>query len=889
MSKIFENMPVDVKRNTVEHFTLPALFEAQVARNPSAVALVDGSQRLTYLEVEEQANRWAHELIAMGIGPEDVVAVALPRSAAMVIALLGVLKAGAAYLPLDPDYPAERLAYLLEDAHPDALIALEALALEVPPTLPRLSPETPDMQARLAAQSTQAPDDAERCTALNPENPAYVIYTSGSTGRPKGVVVTHANVSRLFQVAGRVVVTGPDDVWTLFHSYAFDFSVWEIWGSLTSGGRLVVVPYLVSRSPVEFLALLQAEAVTVLSQTPTAFYTLAQAEHECAEPVPLALRYVIFGGEVLELSRLAEWAARQPVVRLINMYGITETTVHVTHLTLNMASLAKSSGYPIGRPLEDLTVHVLDSALRPLPPGIPGELYVGGPGLTRGYLGQPGLSATRFVAAPFGLSGERIYRSGDRGRYRTDGSLEYQGRTDSQIKLRGFRIEPGEIEAVLLSHADVAQAAVILRQDTPAPPRLVAYLVAHAKATLEPQRLREHAAAYLPEYMLPAAFVVLPVMPLTVNGKLDHQRLPPPQGDEAQVSDDYVAPCSQEEQILCEIWQNVLGVKRVGVTDNFFNLGGDSILALTVIAKVTAAFTCRIPISTLYIHPTIYTFATQLRRKLQRPSAPVTIYHTGQSRAPTLFLVPPGSGDSNCYRHLAAELPRYITVIGLERTEVPGTIPTMSSNMEVIAANYISAIKMVQPNGPYVLVGWSLGGVVAFEIARQLYSKDKSPPLLLALDSEFFTSDTTPSWITDLATKLHQTAPEYHDELFEQWARHEDVSAYLANQIGNPTAAQTLQLARSHLSYLVAASQYIPLRADIFIRYIASIDQRTAFVSKRVSDFAALTNKFSLSEISASHNALLTTRFAARVAYDVTDAVAGYWSQTRDISASTHD
>ncbi|MFK0114226.1 amino acid adenylation domain-containing protein, partial [Streptomyces sp. NPDC091217] len=497
--------------------SLTALFERQVRENPAAVALTDGEVSLTYNELNARANRLAHALIERGVGPERLVALALPRAAELVVAVLAVLKTGAAYVPVDPAYPAARIAYLFDDARPALLVTTADLDAALPGAadLDRLLLDVDPELAGLPDTDPEVP--------LDPGHAAYVIYTSGSTGNPKGVVVTHRNVVRLFDTTEKLFGFSADDVWTLFHSYAFDFSVWELWGPLLHGGRLVVVDHETSRSPGRFLELLVRERVTVLNQTPSAFYQLMQADAEAPETgCELALRTVVFGGEALEHARLASWYERHPqdAPRLVNMYGITETTVHVTHAALGASGTVAGQ---IGGALPDLRTYVLDGGLRPVAPGVAGELYVAGAGLARGYLNRPGLTAGRFVADPFGPPGSRMYRSGDVVRRAGDNCLRYVGRADQQVKVRGFRIELGEIEAVLAEHPEVAQAAVVVRTDKE--PRLVAYTVPVAGQVVRPDVLRARLRERLPEYMVPSAFVVLDVLPLTANGKLDHRAL----------------------------------------------------------------------------------------------------------------------------------------------------------------------------------------------------------------------------------------------------------------------------------------------------------------------------------------------------------------------------
>ncbi|MEU3899938.1 amino acid adenylation domain-containing protein [Streptomyces sp. NPDC045251] len=590
--------------------TVPELFAAQAARTPDAVAVTAGTDRLTYRELDERANRLAHLLAARGAGPEAFVAVALPRGAELIVAVLAVLKAGAAYLPLEPGHPADRIAHTLRDAGPVLLLTGTDAGLPTlpdAPDVPRVDLDAEATRAALAACPATAPR-----TAVTPDHAAYVIYTSGSTGRPKGVVVPHQNVVRLFDTTDAWFGFGADDVWTLFHSIAFDFTVWELWGALLHGGRLVVVPYDVSRSPDDFRELLARERVTVLSQTPSAFYQLTRADAEARSR--LSLRHVVFGGEALDVGRLTDWYARHAddAPRLVNMYGITETTVHVTHQELDAAMAAAGGGGAIGHGIPDLRVYVLDGALRPVPAGVPGELYVAGPGLARGYLGRADLTADRFVACPFGPPGARMYRTGDLGRWRADGTLAYLGRADQQVQLRGFRVELGEIATVLGRHPRVAEAAVVAREDRPGDQRLVAYVVVRERDEAGDgpglvTELREFAGARLPEYMVPAAVVRLPALPLTANGKLDRRALPAP---EYAISDR--GPRTTEEETLCAVFAEVLGIERVGVDDDFFSLGGHSLLATRVVNRIRAELGAELAVRDLFEAPSVAALAARL-------------------------------------------------------------------------------------------------------------------------------------------------------------------------------------------------------------------------------------------------------------------------------------
>jgi len=584
-------------------------FEAQAARTPGAVAVVSGGESLTYGELNGRANRLAHHLLRLGMGPEVRVGLCLERGVEMVVSILAVLKAGGAYVPLDPGHPAERLAFVLADAEVPVLLVHERLRAAVPAAAGRrvVSVDGAD-SAGVAAESAENPESGAR-----PDTLAYVIYTSGSTGTPKGALVEHRNVARLFTATEAWFGFGAGDVWTLFHSYAFDFSVWELWGALLHGGRVVIVPLEVSRDPDSFHALLRDQGVTVLSQTPSAFRQLMRVDAERGGD--LALRVVVFGGEALEPAALRGWVERRGVERprLVNMYGITETTVHVTYRPLDREDVFGGAGSPIGVRIPDLRLYVLDPARRPLPVGVPGELYVGGAGVARGYLNRPGLTAERFVESPF--AADRLYRTGDRARWRADGTLEYMGRLDGQVKIRGFRIEPGEIEALLREQPGVADCAAVARADEPGETRLVAYVVGGAGA----DALRAGLRRSLPEYMVPAAFVFLDALPLTPNGKLDRRALPAP--EQGGAGDGYAAPRTPVEEVLAGIWAEVLGLERVGVRDDFFDIGGHSLLAIRVVSRIRRALEGEVTVVSLFENPTIEGLAPLLaeRRAAEAP------------------------------------------------------------------------------------------------------------------------------------------------------------------------------------------------------------------------------------------------------------------------------
>ncbi|MEH1853286.1 MAG: amino acid adenylation domain-containing protein [Nostoc sp.] len=585
------------------------LFEAQVELTPEAVAVVFEEQQLTYRELNIKANQLAQYLQNLGVGPDVLVGICVERSLEMIVGLLGILKAGGAYAPLDPNYPVDRLAFILEDAQVSVLLTQKHLLNNLPQNHTQVL--CLDSEREILSQySSENPE-----SSVISENLAYIIYTSGSTGKPKGVLINHSNIVRLFKATEHWYHFNQQDVWTLFHSFAFDFSVWEIWGALIYGGRLVVVPYLVSRSPEAFYELLCKEKVTVLNQTPSAFQQLIHTEQTITDSGNLTLRWVIFGGEALEIQSLKPWFTRHGYEspRLVNMYGITETTVHVTYRPITEDDLSPGAGSVIGCPIPDLQLYLLDEHKQLVTVGVPGEMYVGGAGLARGYLNRPDLTAKAFIANPLSNNPQaRLYKTGDLARYLPNGDIEYLGRIDHQVKIRGFRIELGEIEREIAQHPEVRETVVLARQEETGEKQLVAYVVPHQNSSYTSNQLRSFLEQRLPSHMLPSAFVLLESMPLTVNGKLDRQKLPAPSRERPQLEQAYISPQTDLELLLAGILSDLLKIDRIGIDDNFFDLGGTSISILQVAVRVQKELGIQLPTVKLFQYSTIASLANYL-------------------------------------------------------------------------------------------------------------------------------------------------------------------------------------------------------------------------------------------------------------------------------------
>ena len=584
-------------------------FEEKVELTPNAISVSFEESSLTYKELNARANELSQHLISLGIKQDDRVGLCLHRAPDLIVTILAILKAGATYIPVDHRYPKERKETILHDSGSRLLITQSDLLVELP-IIQEMRILCLDTEAHLYdSQSTANPEITNAGERI-----AYIIYTSGSTGKPKGTLISHHNVTRLFDATEAQFGFNGEDVWTLFHSPAFDFSVWEIWGALLYGGRLVILPFEVTRSPSLFLQTLEDEGVTILNQTPSAFKQLIHTETSIhTAPHLPKLRCVVFGGEALDVPSLSPWVQRygydQP--QLINMYGITETTVHVTYHRIDETDLAHSSS-PIGRPIEDLQIYIVDKNMEPVPVGVFGEICVSGDGVSSGYLNRPSLNQEKFINHPFDPeSKSKLYRSGDLGRFSSDGTIDYLGRIDQQVKIRGFRIELGEIQAQITQHASIVSAAVIIREDSPGDKLIVAYCVKYEDSTLGVSELRQSLLNKLPDYMIPAAFVFIDNLPLTTNGKLATSQLPLPARQSKQAIK-RLLPQSNTEKTVMEAWKEVLSTPEISTEDNFFELGGNSLLMNQVFLHLKNHYGSAVTMTDLFQYPTIQTLSHHL-------------------------------------------------------------------------------------------------------------------------------------------------------------------------------------------------------------------------------------------------------------------------------------
>jgi surfactin family lipopeptide synthetase C len=696
------------------------IFAAQAERAPDAPAVFDGATVLSYRELDRRAARLASRLRVLGAGPGVAVGVFLERSAELVVTLLAVLESGGICLPLDPEYPAERLAWMLEDSGAALVVTEPRLAARLPAGAGRL------VLKEIEALAIRGEDEEEPCPEVDPADLAYLIYTSGSTGQPKGIGMPHRAIVRLVCNTDYIEIDPSDRVAQVSNS-SFDAAIFEIWGALLQGAAVVVLARETVLSPWGLENEVRAARVTVL------FLTTALLNQVTCQVPPV--RCLLFGGEAADPHRVREVLESGRTKHLLHVYGPTESTTFATCHRVE-AVRPGAATVPIGRPIANTRIYLLDRWMGLTPIGGEGELCIGGDGLARGYWRRPDLTAEKFVPDPFGPEpGGRLYHTGDLARSLEDGAIEFLVRLDHQVKVRGFRIEPGEIEATLGEHPDVWQAVVLPREDAPEEKRLVAYVVLQPGRSEALCELRSFLQGKLPGYMVPAAFVELPALPLTKNGKLDRRALPAPEEVRPEIQQGFLAPRTALEEALAQIWRQVLRVERVGVRDGFFELGGDSLLAVRLMAQIRKRFGRELPLSALFSGQTIEKLAGLLRQDSAPPTRSPLVAMQPHGRRTPLFCIHPGSGNLLCYFDLVHHLGGGRPVYGLQDPALYGEWSYRVS-LGARAERYVAEIQRVWPHGPYLLCGWSFGGHVAFEMAQQLHRSRHEVALLAILDTD---------------------------------------------------------------------------------------------------------------------------------------------------------
>jgi amino acid adenylation domain-containing protein len=700
---------------------LHELFVAQVNRTPNAIAVIFEQQQLTYRELNTQANQLAHHLQTLGIKPETLMGVCVERSLEMVVCLLGVLKAGGAYVPIDPEYPQERIAYMLDDSQVKILLTQEKLLAQ----LPKHQGHTICIDADWQEISTQPNTNPD--SSVQPENLAYVIYTSGSTGKPKGAMNTHKGIcNRLLWMQEAYQINSTDSVLQKT-PFSFDVSVWEFFWTLLNGARLVIAEPGGHRDSTYLINLISQEQITTLHFVPSMLQVFLESRgvEKCT-----SLKRVICSGEALPLDLQKRFFQRLKC-ELHNLYGPTEAAIDVTFWQCQPETNLKI--VPIGRPIANTQIYILDAHLQPVVVRVTGEIYIGGVGVARGYLNREELTHQKFIPHPFSDLKTYLYKTGDLGRYLPDGNIEYVGRTDYQVKIRGYRIEIGEIENVLSTHPQVREAVVIACSEQLTEKQLIAYITyTSEKPTIN--SLRDFLKKKLPDFMVPAAFVILETMPLTPSGKVNRKALPKPSVSCFSESNGFIAPRNQVEQQLVKIWSKILHLSQISVKDNFFAVGGDSLKALHLISKIEQEFHKEIPLATLLTNPVIEDLAKVIQNSNNQIHYSPLVPIQAKGHKQPFFCVHPAGGHVLCYFKLAHYMGNDQPFYGLQAQGFYGNEEPLT-RVEDMASLYVKTIREFQPQGPYRVGGWSFGGVVAYEVAQQLYRQGQEVSLLAILDS----------------------------------------------------------------------------------------------------------------------------------------------------------
>lgn len=874
----------DFARETCMH----ELFQRQVRRSPDALAVVQGDRRWSYAELNRRANQVACRLQRLGVGPESLVAIYMDRSLEMVAGVFGILKAGGAYVPLDPVLPASRVQFLLQDAQVSVLLTTDVLCKKLNDVRPLI----------LCLDSTwpESNGDEDPAPAASASNPAYVIYTSGSTGQPKGVVIEHRSLVNYAEaVTFTYELTAADKV-LQFASISHDAHAEEIYPCLACGGTLVLRTDEMLDSYGAFLRDCERRDLTVLSLPTAYWHELAGAMDAGGLRLPPSVRLVVIGGERAVPDRAAMFLRRMGRgTRLLNTYGPTETTVVATAGELQDSGRdGPFTAPPIGRPLRNVRAYVLDQTLRPSPVGVPGELFLAGDGLARGYLRRPDLSAEQFLPDPYAKQpGSRMYRTGDLVRWLPAGELDFLGRVGEQVKIRGFRVEPREVEAVLNEHPALREAVVVAREDSPGELRLVGYVVPQREPAPTIQDLRGFLKERLPLYMIPAAFVTLPSLPTTPAGKVARQALPPPDPTRSELYGEYVGPRTPVEERLAALWSETLKLQRVGVHDNFFDLGGHSLLAVQLISRVRAEFKVELPLVSLFTGPTVAELAERVvaAERESQPSSPdhgiaeellkPWLVAGGSSRSlvvplqasgtePAFFCVHGLGGQIanlvSLARRLGSDRPFYgVQGRGLAEAEAP------HASIEDMAHDYLEAIRDVQPEGPYLLGGWSLGGLVALEMAQRLVKQGQQVPLVVLLDTHLVLRGPTAENVDDAGglrwiarqlgirfRDLQSLAPE------EQWnavVQQAQASGMLPADVGADQVQRVAFVCKTHAR---SAASYLPqpyAERVVLFRAEATVGPRRS--SRRPSDadseatWRALFARMEINQVTGRHHTML--------------------------------
>ncbi|MCU1261291.1 MAG: amino acid adenylation domain protein [Bryobacterales bacterium] len=854
----------------VSDTSLPALLAQWAAATPDAPAVVFEDTVLSYRQLHDHSVRQARQLLASGVQPGGIVAVALPRSEQLLIALLAIMRTGAAYLPLDLDGPSERMAQVLDDASPAALIAPPKMHPQFARGgLTLLEPVDPDA---LSSDNAQEPD------LSTPEGTAYVLYTSGSTGRPKGVEITHRNLSNFLQGMQRQLLPAASDRFLAVTNITFDIAGLELYLPLTAGACVVMANGGAVRNPPALAQLIRYSGATHVQATPSLWRVLLA----CSE-TKLGGVHALVGGEALS----ADLAARLKVMaaRVTQFYGPTETTIWSTAFELGEIGAVPP---PIGRPVLNTQVYVLDEDRRLVPTGTVGELYIGGEGVARAYLHQPNLTAERFLINPFTRDGSRMYRTGDLVRWSDDGLLEFIGRADDQVKINGHRVELGEIETLLLQHATIAQAAVAAHRDRDGAVSLCAYLVTQSGAAIDNDGVRTFLAGRLPNAMIPASFIVLDEMPLTPSGKLDRKALPVPERGSRNA---HAEPVTPTEKKLAALWQQVLGVQRVGLHDNFFELGGDSLNVAEVVAHFPAWFEMELPLGSLFEAPTIAVLAALMERLGGEYNDPLSVVlplrTVGKTAQLPLFCIHPIIGVSMGFSGLLRHLDPTIPVYGLQSRGLRGG-GSLPGSVEEIAADYLAQIRRIQPEGPYRLIGRSLGGLIAHSIAGQMRSQGLKVEMLAMIDSYLFTSGEfaqTRTEADEVVAALrfldiqfaHEKTPQTLRELNEVLLHPEKARSIpqaqgtlkLAQEIGKSDPDFLNRMSAVMLNNLKVAREYVARKVDVDLLYFHATQMTgdlDGILDRSPLAWGPRVGRIQVHELACHHEAVLDPIPAAQIA-----------------------